>query len=93
MGLLAPAIGFGAIGQQACIVVLAVHPLPEARCQAARIHGGSIARWLRCPPLVGWIAVTQQAALAYAASIMVGLAGHYGERADLVRSPTCVLTH
>ncbi|HWS84418.1 MAG TPA: hypothetical protein VN207_09195 [Ktedonobacteraceae bacterium] len=48
---------------------------------------------LQRPPLVGWSAVASQVALAYTASIIVGLAAQQAGRPDLIRSPKCVLAH
>jgi transposase len=48
---------------------------------------------LQRPPLVGWTALTQQVALAYTASIIVGLAAQHAGRPDLIRSPKRVLAH
>ena len=48
---------------------------------------------LQRPPLAGWTAVTQRAALTYTASIVVGLAAQHAGRPDLVRSPKRVLAH
>jgi transposase len=48
---------------------------------------------LQRPPLVGWTAITQQAALAYTASIVVALAAQQAGRPDLIRSPKRVLAH
>ena len=48
---------------------------------------------LQRPPLVGWTALTQQVALAYTASIIVGLAAQQADRPDLIRSPKRVLAH
>lgn len=48
---------------------------------------------LQRPPLVGWTALTQQVALTYTASILVGLAAQQAGRPDLIRSPKRVLAH
>ena len=48
---------------------------------------------LQRPPLAGWTALTQQIALAYTASILVGLAAQQAGRSDLIRSPERVLAH
>jgi len=48
---------------------------------------------LQRPPLVGWTALTQQVALTYTASIIVGLAAQQAGRPDLIRSPKRVLAH
>jgi Transposase DDE domain len=48
---------------------------------------------LQRPPLVGWTALTQQVALTYTASIIIGLAARQAGRPDLVRSPKRVLAH
>ncbi|HVA90651.1 MAG TPA: transposase, partial [Chloroflexota bacterium] len=48
---------------------------------------------LQRPPLVGWTALTQQVALTYTASILVGLAAQDAGRPDLIRSPKRVLAH
>jgi len=48
---------------------------------------------LQRPPLVGWTALTQQVALAYTASILVGRAAQDAGRPDLIRSPKRVLAH
>ncbi len=48
---------------------------------------------LQRPPLVGWTALTQHVALAYTASIVVGLAAQQAGRSDLIRSPKRVLAH
>ncbi len=48
---------------------------------------------LQRPPLVGWTALTQQVALTYTASILVGLAAQQANRPDLIRSPKRVLAH
>jgi transposase len=48
---------------------------------------------LQRPPLSGWSAITSQVALAYSASILVGLAAQQADRPDLIRSPKRVLAH
>lgn len=48
---------------------------------------------LQRPPLCGWSAMATQVALAYAATIVVGLAAHEAGRPDLIRAPKQVLAH
>jgi transposase len=48
---------------------------------------------LQRPPLCGWSAMVSQVALAYTASIIVGLAAQQAGRPDLIRSPKRVLAH
>ena len=48
---------------------------------------------LQHPPLCGWSAVAQHVALAYAATVVGGLAAHQAGRPDLIRSPKRVLAH
>jgi hypothetical protein len=48
---------------------------------------------LHRPPVVGWTAVVQRVALAYAAVIVIALAAHHAGRPDLIRSPKRVLAH
>ena len=48
---------------------------------------------LQRPPVVGWTAVVQRAALTYTATLVVALVAHHAGRPDLLRSPTRVLAH
>lgn len=48
---------------------------------------------LQRPPLRGYAAVVTRVALTYTATIVVALAAHQANRADLIRSPKRVLAH
>lgn len=64
------------------------------RAAVERFFGRVFRRFgLRRPPVVGWTAVVQRVALAYAATVVVALAAHRAGRPDLLRSPSRVLAH
>ena len=80
--------------QRSCLPPTWTRPELGKRTSIERFFGRVLLFFrLQRPPLVGWTALTQQVALSYTASILVGLAAQDAGRPDLIRSPKRVLAH